>query len=227
MRAVGAAYQTADDQNHLQDLGDAALVEEHHLIAALGEVGGDIALQVGKRQDEVRRERLDLLVARVSERRYARLAARFGRAHGVAGHTDHAVAFTQEVQRLGGLLRQAHDAPGIAVRHAGTKSRHEKGGFVTATPVSIASGEANIGPAYTQVWNSPFSPHGSMFAGRSASSEASNSRPQNEASSTRVSTQARRARRPPSIISCASCRVEMPHRGKSGVSPVPARWVSR
>ena len=40
----------------------------------------------------------------------------------------------------------------------------------TVSPTSTASGCANIGPAVTQEWNSPCSPHGSTAAGRSASS---------------------------------------------------------
>ena len=51
--AIGAADETADDEDHLQDLGDAALVEQHHRVAALSKVGGDVALQVREREDQV------------------------------------------------------------------------------------------------------------------------------------------------------------------------------
>ena len=43
----------------------------------------------------------------------------------------------------------------------------------TVSPTTTSMGRANIGPAVTQVWNSPRSPHGSAQSGRSASSAAS------------------------------------------------------
>src|SRR5205823_955843 len=61
----------------------------------------------------------------------------------------------------------------------------------TICPRRTASGWAKIGPPYTNVWNSPFSPHGSTPRGRSASSAASNSRPANSAARARESTHAR------------------------------------
>jgi len=44
-------------------------------------------------------------------------------------------------------------------------------------PAVTAMRRENIGPATTQVWNSPFSPHGSALAGNSASSMWSKRRP--------------------------------------------------
>ena len=70
---AGAADQSAEDADHLQDLGDAALVEHHHRVAALDQLGGDVGLQVGEAEDQVGLERLDLVVTRVDERRHARL----------------------------------------------------------------------------------------------------------------------------------------------------------
>ena len=162
-RPVRPSYERADDADHLQDLGNAALVEHHHGVAALDQFGGDVALEVRETENEVGFERLDLLVARVRERRDARLLACFRRAHRVARDPGDAVAFTEQVQRLGGLLGQADDPPRIRIRrHAPAatpeltpgavadvkmKSRQANGGLVTGTPVSIANGAANIGPA--------------------------------------------------------------------------------
>ena len=72
--ALGAAHERADHADHLKDLGDAALVERHDGIAAANQLGGDVGLQIGERQDQVGFERLDLVEPRVDERRYLRLA---------------------------------------------------------------------------------------------------------------------------------------------------------
>ena len=55
-------------------------------------------------------ERLDLLVARVQERRDLRFLPRFRRAHGVAGDTDDTIALAEQIQRFGGFLSQADDS---------------------------------------------------------------------------------------------------------------------
>jgi hypothetical protein len=144
---VGPSDQPADDEDHLQDLFDAALVEQHDGVAAPGEIGGDVALQVGEGEDQIRIECFDLFVAGVRERRDARFAARLGRPDGIARHADHALALAEQVERLGRFFGEADDAARIAIGHAGTKSRHENGGLVTATPVSRGIGEWNIGPA--------------------------------------------------------------------------------
>src|SRR5690349_19403342 len=57
-----------------------------------------------------------------------------------------------------------------------------------------------MGPAVTKVWNSPRSPHGSTDAGGSASNCSSKSRPANDRSSWRGSTQVIVARSPTAII---------------------------
>ena len=92
--------------------------------------------------------------------------------------------------------------------------------------VATASGAENIGPATTQVWNSPFSPHGSTPSGRSASSCASNARPAKDAGSFLGSTHVRCALSPPAIISRASSAVSRPHNGNSGAIPLPASFAS-
>ena len=100
----------ADNPDHLQDLGDASLVEDHHRIAALDEFRRNVSLQIGKAQHEVGLERLDAVVVRVNERGDSRLRTRLRRPHGVCGHANHAIAFAEHVQRLRRLLSQADDA---------------------------------------------------------------------------------------------------------------------
>ena len=110
---VRAADDAAEDADHLQDLGDAALVEGEHRIAALDQLAGDVGLQIRERQDQIGLQRLDLVdSARAGTTDTARLLPRFGRPDRVAGDADDAIAFTEEVERLGGLFGQADDAAG-------------------------------------------------------------------------------------------------------------------
>ena len=84
-------------------------------------------------------------------------------------------------------------------------------------------GCVNIGPAYAQVWNSPRSPHGSIAAGSSSSSAASNSRPANARSSTR-DRRTPAGRRSPAAhhVSSQDGRYRRRRCGKVGVKPEPA-----
>ena len=113
-RERGGLFRHADDAaehaDHLQDLGDAALVEREDRVAALHELGRDVGLQIREREDEVGLERLDLVVARVEERRHLRLLPRLRRPHRVAGDADDAIALAEQVERLGGLFGEADDA---------------------------------------------------------------------------------------------------------------------
>ena len=115
--AIAAADERADHPDHLQDLGDAALVERHDHVAAPDELGGDVRLQIRERQDEVGPQRFDLVEARVDERRDLRLLTRFRRPHGVARDADDPIAFAKEIQRLGRLFGQTHDARRVASAH--------------------------------------------------------------------------------------------------------------
>jgi SAM-dependent methyltransferase len=65
---------------------------------------------------------------------------------------------------------RAHAAGGAG---AGARSANTNPSRSTTSPGATAIGRASIGPAATNVWNSPFSPHGSTPAGRAASSAAS------------------------------------------------------
>src|SRR3954470_4584805 len=76
-----------------------------------------------------------------------------------------------------------------------------------------------MGPAYTQVWNSPFSPHGSICGENSDSSCSSNSLPTNSGARRLGSTQVSFARKPDWIIERASSCVGIPHTGKIDSNP--------
>ena len=69
---------------------------------------------------------------------------------------------------------------------AGIRSRKIIPSRSTTTPVKHGMRFAKIGPAWTKVWNSPFSPQGSISGGRSARSSWSKRRPANDGSSLRV-----------------------------------------
>ncbi len=49
-----AADHAAERAHHAQDLGDAAVVEDVHLDAGADELGGDVGLQVGEAEHQVR-----------------------------------------------------------------------------------------------------------------------------------------------------------------------------
>src|SRR2546427_6031551 len=78
-----------------------------------------------------------------------------------------------------------------------TRSQYTKRPSRTTTgPRSWLTGSRRPGPAYTNVWNSPFSPQGSTPGGRADSSPASNSRPANSPASCAASTHTSPARYP-------------------------------
>ena len=58
-----AADHAAERADHAQDLRDAALVEHVHLEAGADQLGGDVGLQVGEAEHEVRLQRDDALGA--------------------------------------------------------------------------------------------------------------------------------------------------------------------
>src|SRR5262249_61013526 len=97
----------------------------------------------------------------------------------------------------------------------------------TISPRSTSSGRSNIGPAVTQVWNSPFSPQGSTSRGSASRKRASQDSPAKKGESRRGSTQTTVARRPPASISFASRRVSRPQSGKTGSTHDPASSSSR
>src|SRR6266511_272317 len=68
-----------------------------------------------------------------------------------------------------------------------TTSQYTKPSRVTTPPVRHEIGSRYMGASHTNVWNSPFSPHGSTPSGRSARNASSNTRPANEGSRARGS----------------------------------------
>ena len=138
--------EAAEHPDHLQDLGDRALVERDDREAAPYQFRREIRLQIGERQHQIRLERLNLVEPRVDERRHFRFLPRLRRPHGVARYADDAVSLSEEVQRFGRLFRQTDDSLGVTHRSVKTKPSRS-----TVIPVSIGTGCANIGPPYAQV----------------------------------------------------------------------------
>src|ERR1700730_19201606 len=68
-------HHRAEHPNHIKDPCDAPLVERKDGKAAADEIGGDVGLEIGERQDEVRLQREDLVDIRRSECAYAWLLA--------------------------------------------------------------------------------------------------------------------------------------------------------
>src|SRR3546814_10482979 len=78
---------------------------------AAHQLGGDVGLDVGEADHEVRRELQDLVDLRAVECADLGLfLARPRRAHGEAADADDPVLLAERVQHLGGLLGQADDA---------------------------------------------------------------------------------------------------------------------
>ena len=231
------ADNAGEDADHLQDLGDAALVEGEHRIAALDEVVGDVGLQIREREDQVRLQRLDLFVARVQERRHLRLLARLRRPDRVAGDADHAIAFTEEVQRFGGFLGEADDALGYMACnqpcHDGSLAGHgvnfrsaktnPSRSTISPRSTSIGAGEHRAGITRTNGTRRSRRRDRRRPADRAA---ASIERAAGEACDRVLSglTHVSRACRPPSIMSCARSLVGLVFQiGNNGSSPLPAK----
>jgi hypothetical protein len=104
LRFLLTADQAAEHRDHLQDLADAALVEDDDVHAAANELGAQVRLQVREREDEIRLELLDLVELRVDECGHFRLEPRLGRPDSVAGNADNAIALAEEVERFSRLF---------------------------------------------------------------------------------------------------------------------------
>src|SRR5262249_52465976 len=113
--AVAPPHEAANDQDHLEDLVHGALVERIDRMTATNELGRDVGLQIGERQNQVGLQRLDGFEARVKKAGDPRLLTGLRRSHGVAGDAYDTVALAEEVERLGGLLGQADDAARVTV----------------------------------------------------------------------------------------------------------------
>ena len=123
-RVPGDAHQRAEPAHVVDDAGDAAVVADPDLDAAADQLGGDIGLDIGKPDHEIRPELEDFVDLRGGEGADFRfLAARARRAHGETGDADDAMRLTERVKRLGGLFGQADDAFRAGHRTAMAASR--------------------------------------------------------------------------------------------------------
>ena len=121
-----AADDAREHPNHLEDVGDRSLVEGEHRLPALDQLRGDVCLEIGKRKNQIRLKRLDFFESRGDERRDLRFRSRFRRPQRVAGNPDDAMAFAEQVKRLGGLLGQADDALRICRRRRTRPDRRSR-----------------------------------------------------------------------------------------------------
>ena len=96
--------------DHLQDLGDAPLIERHDGIAATNQLGRERRLQIGEREDQVGAQRVDLVESRVQKRRHLGFLASLRRPCRVTRHANHPVTGAEPVQRLGRLFCQTDNA---------------------------------------------------------------------------------------------------------------------
>ena len=80
-------------------------------IPTANEIGGNVGLQIGERQDQIGLQGEDLVDVRRREGAHARfLPASLRRAHNIAGDANDAVLLAQQVQRLDGLFREADNS---------------------------------------------------------------------------------------------------------------------
>jgi hypothetical protein len=87
---------------------DASLIEGMDVEPAANEIGGDVCLKIGERQDKIGRQREDLVNIRRGEGAYAwLLAASLRRAQDIAGDPDDAVLLAEQIQRPNRLFGQA------------------------------------------------------------------------------------------------------------------------
>jgi hypothetical protein len=55
------AHHRADRSDHVENAGDASLVEGMYAEPVPNEFGGDVCLEIGEAQDEIRAQRQDLV----------------------------------------------------------------------------------------------------------------------------------------------------------------------
>ena len=98
------------------------------------EIGGDVRLEIGERQDQIRNQRQDLVDIRRDEGADPRLFAPSLRwAHRIAGDPDDTVLLAKQVERFDGLF-------GKAIRRGGN------------TTPSGADGSEASGSAASRLW---------------------------------------------------------------------------
>src|SRR5205814_728558 len=76
----------ANRPDHVEDAGDASLVKSMNVEPSADEIGGDVGLKIGERQDQVGLKRHNLVNVRRGEGTHTRLfAASLRQAHNIAG----------------------------------------------------------------------------------------------------------------------------------------------
>jgi len=79
---------------------------------------GDVGLQIGEAEHEIRRKRQDLGdVSRDERRDPLLLASNLRRPYCITGDADDAILLAEQIQRLHGFLGEADDAAGREVLH--------------------------------------------------------------------------------------------------------------
>jgi len=122
-RAFAGADQRAEAADVVEDAVDAAVVADPDLDAVPDQFGGDLRLDIGETDDEVRLELEDLADLGAGERADLRLLpARDRGTHGEAADADDAVLLAERIERFGRLLGEADDAA-RTVDAMGTGSR--------------------------------------------------------------------------------------------------------
>jgi hypothetical protein len=128
----------ADRPDHVEDAGDASLVESMNVEPSADEIGGDVGLKIGERRDEVGLKRDDFVNVRRGEGTHTRLfAASLRRAHNIAEDPDDTV-----LRQPSALLR---DRLPLRDRKF-ADSPLEGNGFEISVPRRTGSGfEASVG----------------------------------------------------------------------------------
>jgi len=108
---LARAHHCPEQADHIEDPGDGTLVEGVHLDPAANEIGDDVRLEVGERQNQIRLQREDLVDVRRRKSAHARLlATSLWRAHDVTGDADDAVLLAEQVERLDRLFGEADNS---------------------------------------------------------------------------------------------------------------------
>jgi hypothetical protein len=96
----------ADRADHVEDPGNASLVEGVDVEPAADQIGGDVGLEVGEGQDEVRLQRQDFVDVRRGEGTDTRLfAASLRRVQDITGDPDDAVLLAEQIKGVRRSLR--------------------------------------------------------------------------------------------------------------------------
>ena len=109
--AIRRTDHCPEHMDHIENLGDSALVEGVDIDALSNKRRDNISLQVGEGENEVGPELEDFRDIRRSEGRDTRLfPPRLGRPHAIAGDANDPALLAEQVECFDGLLGQADNA---------------------------------------------------------------------------------------------------------------------